>query len=374
MQNFLILPDSFKGTLSAIEVCDIMEEAIRKRYPKANIRTIPVADGGEGTVEAFLKAMSGKKIYVDVTNPLGEKIKGYYALLNDGTAIIEMAVCAGLPLIKDRLDPQQATTFGVGELILDAIKHNAKKIILGLGGSATNDGGCGMAAALGVRFFNNKGQSFIPTGGTLLEIKRIDMSNLDERIKDIDFVSMCDVDNPLCGQCGAAAVFGPQKGATPDMVDFLDKGLAHLAMKIKEALDVEIQDLAGAGAAGGLGAGSVAFLNSKLIKGIDIVLNTIDFERLLENTDVIFTGEGKFDDQSLRGKVVMGIARRCKPYNIPVIVVTGAIGEDIQAAYEQGIKAIFSINNSPMSFAEAAPKSRENMKLIMDNILRLMCL
>lgn len=374
MPNFLILPDSFKGTLSAIEVCDIMEEAIGKRYPTANIKTIPVADGGEGTVDAFLKAMSGEKIYVEVTNPLGEKIKGYYALLNDGTAIVEMAVCAGLPLIKDRLDPKQATTFGVGELILDAIKHNARKIILGLGGSATNDGGCGMAAALGVKFFNKQGRSFIPTGGTLLDIEKIDMSMLDEGIKQIDFVSMCDVDNPLCGQCGAAAVFGPQKGATPEMVDFLDKGLAHLATKIKEALGIEIKDLAGAGAAGGLGAGSVAFLNSKLIKGIDIVLDTIGFEAMLKKTDMIFTGEGKFDNQSLRGKVVMGIARRCKPYNIPVIVVTGAIGDDIQDAYEQGIKAIFSINNSPMSFVEAAPKSRENMRLIMDNILRLISL
>ena len=372
MKNFLVLPDSFKGTLSSIEVCEIMQNAIKKQYVDAKVRTIPVADGGEGTVEAFLKAMPGKKIYAEVTNPLGEKMKGYYALLDDGTAIVEMAVCAGLPLIKDRLNPQKATTFGVGELILDAIEHKAKKIILGLGGSATNDGGCGMAAALGVKFFDKQGQAFIPTGGTLLDIEQIDMTHLDERIKQIDFESMCDVDNPLCGECGASAIFGPQKGATPEMVKYLDRGLAHLATKIKQTIGVDVREIAGAGAAGGLGAGSVAFLNSKLIKGIDVVLDVIDFKTLLETADMVFTGEGKFDNQSLRGKVVMGIARHCKLQNVPVIVVTGAIGENIQAAYEQGVTAIFSINNSPLAFAEAAPKSKENMQLIMDNILRVL--
>lgn len=373
MQNFILVPDSFKGTLSAIEVCNIMKSSIKNLYKDANIISVPVADGGEGTVDAFLYALGGEKKSVWVSDAFNEqKILAHYAMLKDNIAVIEMAACAGLPLVKNRLEPDKTTTFGVGELIVDAINSGAKKIILGLGGSATNDGGCGMAAALGVKFKDEQDQKFIPTGGTLSKIYKIDMNNIYPKIKDIEFISMCDVDNPLCGRLGASAVFAPQKGADEDMVKLLDEGLAHLAKIIKRDLHIEVKDIKGAGAAGGLGAGSIAFLQSKLTKGIDVVLDTINFDELVSKADIVFTGEGKFDSQSLHGKVVMGVANRSQKYKTPVIVVTGAIGENIQEAYNKGITAIFSINKEPMEFSKSALKSKENMILTMENILKLL--
>lgn len=373
MQNFILVPDSFKGTLSAIEVCNIMKSSIKNLYKDANIISVPVADGGEGTVDAFLYALGGEKKSVWVSDAFNEqKILVNYAMLKDDIAVIEMAACAGLPLVKNRLEPDKTTTFGVGELIIDAINSGAKKIILGLGGSATNDGGCGMAAALGVKFKDEQDQEFIPTGGTLSQIYKIDMNNIYPKIKDVEFISMCDVDNPLCGKLGASAVFAPQKGADEDMVKSLDEGLAHLAKIIKRDLHIEVKDIKGAGAAGGLGAGSIAFLQSKLTKGIDVILDTINFDELVSKADIVFTGEGKFDSQSLHGKVVMGVANRSQKYKTPVIVVTGAIGENIQEAYNKGITAIFSINKEPMEFSKSALKSKENMILTMENILRLL--
>lgn len=373
MQNFILVPDSFKGTLSAIEVCNIMKSSIKNLYKDANIISVPVADGGEGTVDAFLYALGGEKKSVWVSDAFNEqKILAHYAMLKDNIAVIEMAACAGLPLVKNRLEPDKTTTFGVGELIIDAVNSGAKKIILGLGGSATNDGGCGMAAALGVKFKDEQDPKFIPTGGTLSKIYKIDMNNIYPKIKDIEFISMCDVDNPLCGRLGASAVFAPQKGADEDMVKLLDEGLAHLAKIIKRDLHIEVKDIKGAGAAGGLGAGSIAFLQSKLTKGIDVVLDTINFDELVSKADIVFTGEGKFDSQSLHGKVVMGVANRSQKYKTPVIVVTGAIGENIQEAYNKGITAIFSINKEPMEFSKSALKSKENMILTMENILRLL--
>lgn len=373
MQNFILVPDSFKGTLSAIEVCNIMKSSIKKLYKDANIISVPVADGGEGTVDAFLYALGGEKKSIWVSDAFNEqKILAHYAMLKDDIAVIEMATCAGLPLVKNRLEPDKTTTFGVGELIIDAVNSGAKKIILGLGGSATNDGGCGMAAALGVKFKEEQDQEFIPTGGTLSQIYKIDMNNIYPKIKDIEFISMCDVDNPLCGKLGASAVFAPQKGADEDMVKVLDEGLAHLAKIIKRDLHIEVKDIKGAGAAGGLGAGSIAFLQSKLTKGIDVILDTINFDELVSKADIVFTGEGKFDSQSLHGKVVMGVANRSQKYKTPVIVVTGAIGENIQEAYNKGITAIFSINKEPMEFSKSALKSKENMILTMENILRLL--
>lgn len=373
MQNFILVPDSFKGTLSAIEVCNIMKSSIKNLYKDANIISVPVADGGEGTVDAFLYALGGEKKSIWVSDAFNEqKILAHYAMLKDDIAVIEMATCAGLPLVKNRLEPDKTTTFGVGELIIDAINSGAKKIILGLGGSATNDGGCGMAAALGVKFKDEQDQEFIPTGGTLSQIYKIDMNNIYPKIKDVEFISMCDVDNPLCGKLGASAVFAPQKGADEDMVKLLDEGLAHLAKIIKRDLHIAVKDIKGAGAAGGLGAGSIAFLQSKLTKGIDVILDTINFDELVSKADIVFTGEGKFDSQSLHGKVVMGVANRSQKYKTPVIVVTGAIGENIQEAYNKGITAIFSINKEPMEFSKSALKSKENMILTMENILRLL--
>lgn len=373
MQNFILVPDSFKGTLSAIEVCNIMKSSIKNLYKDANIISVPVADGGEGTVDAFLYALGGEKKSIWVSDAFNEqKILAHYAMLKDNIAVIEMAACAGLPLVKNRLEPDKTTTFGVGELIIDAINSGAKKIILGLGGSATNDGGCGMAVALGVKFKDEQDQEFIPTGGTLSQIYKIDMNNIYSKIKDVEFISMCDVDNPLCGRLGASAVFAPQKGADEDMVKSLDEGLAHLAKIIKRDLHIEVKDIKGAGAAGGLGAGSIAFLQSKLTKGIDVILDTINFDEVVSKADIVFTGEGKFDSQSLHGKVVMGVANRSQKYKTPVIVVTGAIGENIQEAYNKGITAIFSINKEPMEFSKSALKSKENMILTMENILRLL--
>lgn len=373
MQNFILVLDSFKGTLSAIEVCNIMKSSIKNLYKDANIISVPVADGGEGTVDAFLYALGGEKKSIWVSDAFNEqKILAHYAMLKDNIAVIEMAACAGLPLVKNRLEPDKTTTFGVGELIIDAINSGAKKIILGLGGSATNDGGCGMAVALGVKFKDEQDQEFIPTGGTLSQIYKIDMNNIYSKIKDVEFISMCDVDNPLCGRLGASAVFAPQKGADEDMVKSLDEGLAHLAKIIKRDLHIEVKDIKGAGAAGGLGAGSIAFLQSKLTKGIDVILDTINFDELVSKADIVFTGEGKFDSQSLHGKVVMGVANRSQKYKTPVIVVTGAIGENIQEAYNKGITAIFSINKEPMEFSKSALKSKENMILTMENILRLL--
>lgn len=373
MQNFILVPDSFKGTLSAIEVCNIMKSSIKNLYKDANIISVPVADGGEGTVDAFLYALGGEKKSTWVSDAFNEqKILAHYVMLKDDIAVIEMAACAGVPLVKNRLEPDKTTTFGVGELIIDAINSGAKKIILGLGGSATNDGGCGMAAALGVKFKDEQDQEFIPTGGTLSQIYKIDMNNIYSKIKDVEFISMCDVDNPLCGKLGASAVFAPQKGADEDMVKLLDEGLAHLAKIIKRDLHIEVKDIKGAGAAGGLGAGSIAFLQSKLTKGIDVILDTIKFDELVSKADIVFTGEGKFDSQSLHGKVVMGVANRSQKYKTPVIVVTGAIGENIQEAYNKGITAIFSINKEPMEFSKSALKSKENMILTMENILRLL--
>lgn len=373
MQNFILVPDSFKGTLSAIEVCNIMKSSIKNLYKDANIISVPVADGGEGTVDTFLYALGGEKKSIWVSDAFNEqKILAHYAMLKDNIAVIEMAACAGLPLVKNRLEPDKTTTFGVGELIIDAINSGAKKIILGLGGSATNDGGCGMAVALGVKFKDEQDQEFIPTGGTLSQIYKIDMNNIYSKIKDVEFISMCDVDNPLCGRLGASAVFAPQKGADEDMVKSLDEGLAHLAKIIKRDLHIEVKDIKGAGAAGGLGAGSIAFLQSKLTKGIDVILDTINFDELVSKADIVFTGEGKFDSQSLHGKVVMGVANRSQKYKTPVIVVTGAIGENIQEAYNKGITAIFSINKEPMEFSKSALKSKENMILTMENILRLL--
>ncbi|MBM6726780.1 glycerate kinase [Megamonas funiformis] len=373
MQNFILVPDSFKGTLSAIEVCNIMKSSIKNLYKDANIISVPVADGGEGTVDAFLYALGGEKKSIWVSDAFNEqKILAHYAMLKDDIAVIEMAACAGLPLVKNRLEPDKTTTFGVGELIIDAVNSGAKKIILGLGGSATNDGGCGMASALGVKFKDEQDQEFIPTGGTLSQIYKIDMNNIYSKIKDVEFISMCDVDNSLCGRLGASAVFAPQKGADEDMVKLLDEGLAHLAKIIKRDLHIEVKDIKGAGAAGGLGAGSIAFLQSKLTKGIDVILDTIKFDELVSKADIVFTGEGKFDSQSLHGKVVMGVANRSQKYKTPVIVVTGAIGENIQEAYNKGITAIFSINKEPMEFSKSALKSKENMILTMENILRLL--
>lgn len=301
MKKVILAPDSFKGTMSSIKICNIMEEVINKHIPDIDVIKIPVADGGEGTVECFLEALGGSIIQTEVSGPFFDKINSFYGILPDHTtAIIEMAAAAGLPLAGDKKDPTITTTYGVGELIKHAVTENGiRKIIIGLGGSSTTDGGTGMASALGIKFYDEMDKEFIPVGGTLEKIARIDLSGLIKEIKDCTIVAMCDVDNPLYGKNGAAYIFGPQKGADDESVRLLDKGLEHLANQLKRQFNLNVAQKPGAGAAGGLGAGILAFLNGSLESGIETVLDTVKFDALLSDANIVFTGEGRIDGQSL---------------------------------------------------------------------------
>lgn len=367
-----MIPDSFKGTLSSIEICEVLEKAIHTYYPDCDVNSIPVADGGEGSVDCFLTALGGDKVEVKVNNPYFEEMSSYYGLIDEGkTAVIEMASCAGLPLVDDRKNPKLTTTYGVGELILHAAKSGVEKIVVGLGGSSTNDGGCGAAAAIGVKFFNEAHEEFVPMGGTLKDIRKIDVSKRDDQISKVEIVTMCDIDNPMYGENGAAHIFGPQKGADSKMVLELDAGVKNLAKVIKESLGKDISDVPGTGAAGAMGAGMMAFFDSELQMGIETVLDTVDFENIISDADYIFTGEGKIDSQSLRGKVVIGVAKRAKKQNKPVIVIAGGAEPGLEEAYEAGVTAIFTINRLPEAFETSRFKSKENLEATADNIIRL---
>ena len=313
MKKAVLIPDSFKGTMSSEEICGIMKARIAARFPECKVLSVPVADGGEGSVDAFLTALGGEKVWMEVANPYFESMQAFYGLIDNGrTAVVEMAACAGLPLVEGRRDPSKTTTYGVGELILAAAKSGVNRIIVGLGGSSTNDGGCGAAAAAGVKFLNAEGKEFVPTGGTLCEIKSIDRSGLDAILDRVEIVTMCDIDNPMYGETGAAYIFGPQKGADPEMVKELDAGLRHLGEVIKRDLGRDLTTVPGGGAAGAMGVGMMAFFHSTLQMGIETVLDTVAFDDMIGDADYIFTGEGKLDTQSLRGKVVIGVARRAK--------------------------------------------------------------
>lgn len=374
MKKVLLIPDSFKGTMSSSEICEIMEKAIHAYYPQAEVLSIPVADGGEGSVDSFLTAVGGEKVAVTVKGPYFDDIPGFYGILPDGTAVVEMAAAAGLPLVGENKHAEKTTTYGVGQLIEHAANAGCKRIVVGLGGSATNDGGTGAAAALGVKFLNSDGERFIPVGETLSQIDAIDTSGILPVLHDVEFVTMCDIDNPLCGPQGASAVFGPQKGADEATVQMLDAGLSHLAELIKRDLHQDIVNLPGAGAAGGMGAGMVAFLGSRLQMGIDTVLDTVQFDTLLQDADLVFSGEGKIDSQSLRGKVVVGVARRTQKQQVPLIAVVGDIGDDIDGVYNEGVSAVFSINRVAVPFEKAKLRSKSDLALTMDNLMRLFSL
>ena len=371
MKKAVLIPDSFKGTVSSTRVCELMAERIEKIFPGCAVQSIPVADGGEGSVDAFLTAVGGEKVTAEVTGPWFEKCQGYYGLIDNGeTAVLEMAAAAGLPMVGDHKDPCGTTTYGVGELLAHAARSGAKKLVIGLGGSATNDGGCGAAAAAGVSFYNAAGEKFVPVGGTLKDIDRIDMSTLDPAFKAVEIVTMCDIDNPMYGETGAAYIFGPQKGADPEMVKFLDAGLRHLAEVIKRDVGVDVAEMPGAGAAGAMGAGMVAFFGSRLQMGIETVLDTVEFDKAIADADIIFTGEGKIDSQSLRGKVVIGVARRAVKQNKPVIAIVGGADYDVDAAYGEGVTAIFPINRLPQDFSVLKEHSEENLGFTVENVLR----
>lgn len=373
MEKILLVPDSFKGTLSSRQVCQVMAGQLRRFFPQAQVKSIPVADGGEGSVEAFLAAAGGERRTRTVTGPFGEPVDAFYGILGDGrTAVIEMAACAGLPLAEGRLNPERATTYGVGELLLAAKEAGCTKAILGLGGSCTNDGGAGAAAALGAKFTRADGAAFIPTGGTLGEIAALDVSPVAQALQGMELTAMCDIDNPLYGDAGAAAVFAPQKGADAAMVARLDAGLRHLGQVSARCLGRDFSHLPGAGAAGGLGFGMAAFCGAQLRMGIDAVLDAVGFDSLLPGTDVVFTGEGKIDSQSARGKVVSGVAARCRKAGVPVVAVVGQIGQGFEEMYQQGLTAVFSINRAAQPFAESRFHAGENLALTMENIARLL--
>lgn len=375
MNKFVIVPDSFKGTMSSIEVCGIMRDAVLDSRPGAQVRCIPVADGGEGTVDCFLTAMGGERIVLEVSGPFGEPVQAFYGMLQGGSAaVIEMAACAGLPLVENNRNPMRATTYGVGQLMLDAASRGAKKLLIGLGGSATNDGGCGAAAAAGVRFYNAEGKTFVPSGGSLKDIARIDTSGLSEKLRGIEILAMCDIDNPMYGDNGAAYVFAPQKGADKEAVKALDLGLRHLAQIMRSDLGLDVADIPGSGAAGAMGAGMPAFFNAKLRRGIDVVLETVGFDDILSDADLVFTGEGKFDSQSLQGKVIYGVSKRAKAAKVPVVVVAGAIDDGVDAIYKDYVTSAFAITRTAAPLREVRHKSRENLRYAMDNILSLLYL
>jgi glycerate 2-kinase len=341
----IIAPDSFKESLSALEVANAIEKGFRDIFPEAEYVKIPMADGGEGTVQSLVDATGGRIVKTEVTGPLGDRVQAFFGMLGDGkTAVIEMAAASGLHLVpSEKRNPLVTTTRGTGELILAALDEGAEHIIIGIGGSATNDGGAGMIQALGGRLLNRHGQEIGPGGGSLSELADIDLSGLDQRLKCVKIEVACDVDNPLTGPKGASAVFGPQKGATPEMVVTLDKNLHHYADVIERVLGKQVKDIPGAGAAGGLGAGLLAFLDAKLKRGVEIVLETVNFHERIQGASLVITGEGRIDRQTIFGKTPIGVAKAAKRYNIPVIAIAGSVSDDSDVVRSHGIDALYSI-------------------------------
>lgn len=349
----LIAMDSFKGTFDSLEVAKIVEKGIRRVYPDAGVVSIPVADGGEGTVDAIVRSNDGRYVYCDVTGPLGDRVKAKYAIVGGNTAVMEMAEASGLNHVPAELrNPLLTTTYGTGELILDAISKGCIKIILGLGGSATNEGGAGMASALGVKFLDESGYDIGMGGGELGRIKNIDVSRIDPRVANVEIIAAFDVDNPLCGEKGASRVFGLQKGADEKMIELLDKNLLHYSEVIEKTLSKSIGEIPGAGAAGGLGAGLVTFCGAKLRKGIEIILEMAGAEEKIKAADVVITGEGRLDGQTIYGKLPVGIAAIAGKYGKPVFAICGSIGEGAEKVYQHGIDGIVSSVVSPMTLEQ----------------------
>ncbi len=372
MAKYVLIPDSFKGTLSSEDICRIASEEILRLEPEAEICAIPVADGGEGTVDAFLAAVGGTRAEVPCTGPCGQEVMGFYGLLPDGTAVVEMAAAAGLPLAGACRDPEKTTTYGVGQLMAHALSRGAKRLVLGLGGSATNDGGCGAAAALGAEFLDSEGRAFVPTGGTLTQIAHIRMKGLRETLAGAEVTVMCDIDNPLCGPAGAAAVFGPQKGADAAMVARMDAGLRHLAEMLEKDVGMEVLTLAGGGSAGGFGAGAAAFFGGQLRMGIDVVLDITDFDRKCRGASLVITGEGHLDSQSLRGKTVVGVARRARALGVPAAALVGGCETALDAVYAEGVSGVFPIHPALCTWPQAAARTEEDLRFTMGNLLCFM--
>lgn len=350
----VVAPDSYKGSVSALGVAQAMERGILRVFPEAEVRQIPIADGGEGTVDALVAATGGEIRHAAVTGPLGEKITAGWGILGDGrTAVIEMAAASGLPLVPEqKRDPRTATSFGTGELIRAALDAGLRKIIIGIGGSATNDGGAGMARALGVRFSDDDGNPLPEGGAALASLQRIDLDGIDVRLASCEITVACDVDNPLCGERGASAVFGPQKGATPAMVAELDAALAHFSACARQATGRDVALLPGAGAAGGLGAGLMFFTAAKLRPGVEIVLEAVGFADLVKDASFVVTGEGRTDFQTAFGKAPVGVAKVAKQFGVPVYCLSGGLGNGADDVLAQGIDAVMSICDRPMALDE----------------------
>ena len=370
MKKIILSPDSFKGTITAAEFCKISSDVLKKYFPSADIVSMPLADGGEGTTDTFLQLDGYTKVTTVVKNAFMEDIPAYYAVKDD-TAVMEMAMCASLPSAKGRENPAITTTYGVGQLICHAVENGAKRIILGLGGSCTNDAGTGMAAAMGVQFFDANGNSFIPVGATLDKIAYYNTEKAEMLLKDVELTAMCDIENPLYGKMGAAYVFAPQKGADAAMVTDLDNKLEYIAGLTEKHTGKDFYSIKGAGAAGGMGFGVCAFLGGSLKPGVNLILDTIGFDGQLPDTDLIITGEGRLDSQSLSGKAVIGISRRAQQHNVPVIAVVGSIADDISPVYSHGVTAVFTTNTQPVPFEIAAANAHKNLAVTVDNLGRL---
>ncbi len=368
--KIVIAPDSYKESLSALEVATQIEKGFREVFPDAQYVKLPVADGGEGTVEAMVAATGGEIVKVRVTGPLGAKVDGFFGLSGDKKcAFIEMAAASGLELVRacDR-NPLLTTSYGTGELIRCALDHGVKHIIIGIGGSATNDGGAGMVQALGGGLLDAKGKQIGYGGGELDKLTHIDISALDPRIRDCRFEVACDVTSPLTGEDGATAVFGPQKGATPDMIKLLDASLKNYARIIKRDLDKDVEHIPGAGAAGGMGAGLQAFCGAELRQGIEIVTEALGLDALVRDATLVITGEGRIDSQTIHGKVPIGVARVAKRYNKPVIGIAGSLTADVAVVHEHGLDAVFSVIYQICTLEEALDNAAENVRMTARNI------
>ncbi len=361
--KIVIAPDSFKECLTAAQVAQKIEDGMRQVFPDAEYVQVPVADGGEGTLQSLVDATKGRFIEVTVTGPLGEPVAAKFGLLGDGdTAMIEMAQASGIELVRpENRDPLVATTFGTGELIRAALDQNVRHFIVGIGGSATNDGGAGMLQALGAKLLDDNGQELAHGGAALANLARIDLSAMDARLNECTFISACDVSNPLTGPNGASAIFGPQKGATPAMVDQLDNALRNYATVIERDLGIAVDQVAGAGAAGGMGAALLGFLKAELKPGIDMVMEAVSLAEHVKGADLVITGEGRIDGQTAQGKTPVGVARIAKVENIPVIALAGSVGDGVEAVYEQGIDALFPVVHGAVSLDVALAKGGENL-------------
>ncbi len=372
--KIVIAPQAFKGSISALEAASAMSEGVRRVLSDAETVLVPVADGGDGTLETLVESTGGEVRSSEVTGPLGEPVTAEWGALGDGhTAVVEMARTSGLALVPiEKRDPLVTTTYGLGEAIGQALDAGFRSFIVGIGGSATNDGGVGMAQALGIRLVDSNGRQLPYGGAALAQLDRIDMDDLDSRVRESEFSVASDVNNPLTGPEGASAVYGPQKGATPEMVAQLDAALGHLAEVVKRDLGIEIDDVPGAGAAGGLGGGLIAFLNERLRPGVDIVLDAVGLDGHLDGADLVITGEGQLDFQTVYNKAPIGVAWRAKARGIPVVAISGSLGRGFSDVHEQGIDAVLAITSAPMTLEESTERATELVAAATEQALRIM--